>query len=162
MKLKTILSTALFGLTFTGFAIEQPKKRAQKDLEESIKEKEIRVKMPKADVLRARLRKAGFDYFMEKTTIVEMLADKERYIEGVANTVAIAYLEFYEDQKKGWQYYKSEEEAKKEAMRALRLIQMNEPMLYKALLENEPEALRKLEALGLYEPIRPAGPEGSE
>ena len=124
MKLKLIAAVALLTITPLSFA--------------------GRVKMPSAQVLHERLQ--GFEHFVEKTSIVKQLADRELEALGVANALELSLYDYDEILKKGMPAQQA---------RMLQVqMQMNKPILLKALLEHSPEALKELEEKNIYEPIK--------
>ena len=102
------------------------------------------VKMPSAQVLNERLGEKGFQHFAEKTKIADNLADRELEALGVAITVETSLYDYNENLKKGGL---SEQQLRKNQM----IMKMTKPMLFKALLQDSPEALDELKQLGLIE-----------
>ncbi len=105
------------------------------------KSKSLLVIMPNAQILQDRLRKCGFDYFMENTDIVKKLADQQRYPIGIAIAIELCFLAYNKN-------LKNEETGKI----IMALTKMNKFLLFEALLEGEPKALKELKDLGLYKP----------
>ncbi len=121
MKLKLITVGILLGSACVSFAMET-------------------VKMPKAEILKKRLCKIGMDHFIEKTNIVDQLADKEKAPLGVAMSIEQAFADYCD-------YLGGPQNP------ACITSQMSKPMIYRALLEDYPDALAELEKNGLYKPF---------
>lgn len=96
--------------------------------------------MPSKEILETRLRENGFNYFMEKTDIVETLAGTEKVALGVNMEVELAYYHFEEYMRKG--------NAPKSGIITMR---MRQSQLIKCLLQEFPEAIAELESMGLLE-----------
>ncbi len=107
MKLKLIALGALLSISSAGFAM---------NIET--------IKMPSAQILKKRLHERGLDDVAKKTDIIEMLADQEKGIWGIALIVKYCYSE------------KNDEKNS----------------LLEALFEDQPGVLKKLKDLDLYKP----------
>lgn len=105
-----------------------------------------RITMPNKAVLRERLKAINMDHFMEKTNILDVLADKKKAVLGVniAMELAIADYRKYLTQGPG---------ASPATRPLLAAFLMNKPLLIEALLKDHPEGLSALQEAGLYQPI---------
>lgn len=129
MILKSILlASTLLSVSSKGFAAAHSKD----------------VTMPSANILQDRLSECGLEHFMEKTKIVSQLAGQTKAPLGVAMTVALSYADYHEDL--------SRRMPKPMARMMMVQMEMSKPMLFEALLKDEPEALDELKRHGLYKP----------
>lgn len=120
MKLKFIVFFAIFNI-FSCFAVN--------------------VKMPDAEILNKRLNNIGMQYFAEKTKAVSNLADKELTAIGVATIVETSLYDYHK-------YLADSMPANYLQIYAIQM-QMNKPMLIKALLQDSPEAINELKEFNL-------------
>jgi len=97
--------------------------------------------MPKAEVLRKQLR--GYEHFMEKTKIVDQVADKECSPLGIAMVLELAIYDYIQNLKKGGM-----PENMLEMMEVQ--MQMSKDHIIAALLANCPNGLKELKERGLY------------
>ncbi len=95
------------------------------------------IEMPTAEVLEERLNKAGFGHYMEKTDIVESLANKELVPIGVHNIVFTSMLDYSKhlEETMPGPYCKAGQAA----------FYIRKRQLFEVLLEDFPEALKELE-----------------
>ena len=125
MKLKILTITALLASSFASYAMNETK--------------EATIKMPKADILTARLDKLGMSHFMGTTDIIEQLADQEKYPNHVASAIERCLYNYNEYMAKGDPTM---------ARVTVQRMRVYKPLIFEALLEEHPEALRKLEKDG--------------
>ena len=104
------------------------------------------IKMPGEAVLQKRLDDIGMRYFAEKTNIISELADQEKVPLGVAMTLESAIHDYFE--------YINKCMPEKMMISQMAQIKMHKPLIFKALLKDEPAALEELKQLGLYNPIK--------
>ena len=86
------------------------------------------VTLPGKDVLKSRLRAQGFDHFVEKTKIIDMLADQEKEVMGVIIAVELSLADYAEYLKQPMM---------------VRMMEMLKPQLIKAILEGNDEAIKE-------------------
>jgi len=97
--------------------------------------------MPTADILQKRLSEAGFDHFIEKTTIIKQLAGREIVALGVAMIIETSLYDYNEYNLKGMP---------EEMARTMQtLMQMRKPQLFESLLQDHPAALAELQKLNI-------------
>ena len=95
-----------------------------------------RVKLPGRDVLTKRLSDGIFRHFVQKTDLIDQLADEEMDVEGLIIEVELSLYDYSERFK---------------ASGAKRLLQMIKPKLIEAILEGNSEAIQ--EAQDIYKKI---------
>ena len=103
------------------------------------------IKMPNKNELQRRLDEIGMTYFSEKTNIISQLADQEKVPLGVAMAVELAMYDYFK-------YVESVMPASMVRMQKIQM-KMHKPLIFEALLKDEPEALKELEAHDLYKPV---------
>ncbi len=123
MNLKLFIVTALLASSFASYSMDETKK----------------IKMPKADILTARLDKLGMNHFMRTTDIIQQLADQEKCPNHVASAIERCLYNYNEYMAKGDPMM-----ARVTAQR----MRVYKPLIFETLLEEHPEALRKLEKDG--------------
>ncbi len=128
MKLKFIALWGMLSISSIGFAT----------ISETV------VTMPDAQTLQARLRKYNLGNLMDNTDIVKKLASQEKSLLDIANEIELFLVDCNESVKK--------EMTEKILKLTMATTATNRPCLFEVLLKGEPEALKQLKDLGLYEP----------
>ncbi|MEX0940302.1 MAG: hypothetical protein WDZ41_03005 [Candidatus Babeliales bacterium] len=90
------------------------------------------VKLPSAEILTKRFEGKGFDHFIEKTNIVEELADKTFESVGVALKIELALHDYNENLQ--------------QPMMSI-MMQMRKPEIFEIVLKDSPEAIEELKKL---------------
>lgn len=139
---KPIIATGLAGIGLgAGYAMQKPV------LAEEVPKRPPREKvivMPHKDVLYKRLANIGLTHFMEKTNIIQVLADQEKYPIGVAMAVELAIDDYIN--------YMCKNSPQPQRCPTAILMSMHRSLIYKVLLEDYPEALDELRHQGIYNP----------
>lgn len=106
-----------------------------------------KIKMPEKDVLQKQFAAIGMTSFAEKTDIIAQLAGQKKTPVAVAVTVESSICDYLEC-------------LKKDGMSTTSLIEQAvemdryKPLIFEALLKNQPLDLEKLEKVGAYTPSK--------
>ena len=129
MILRLLALTALLASSFASYTMNDTKK----------------IKMPKKDILTERLRKIdGIDHFIQETEVLLNFADQEKKDPLTISLDLDRCLRRYDR-------YLAEMNNDTALVMSTR-IHKKKPKILKALLEDHPEVLKKLEEDGLYNP----------
>jgi len=102
------------------------------------------IRMPDKTTLELLLQEKGLHHFIEKTNVIQDLADQEKYALGIAISIDGACAQY-----RGLLNKNISDERRK--MTNNMIVDAVRSMLYKTILKDYPEALQELQEAGLIE-----------